>query len=180
VSRLFTYLDEDDEGFLTKEKFIAYIRLYMKVMKETVLTDAVSIKESTVVRRLDKGERCEVIDGPVKEDQVGVVRMKIKMATDGLEGWVTPLGDQGTVFLEDTAMLMKVVKETILTPTFAIDTSAKTKRKLKEGELVEIREMMTKEPESGLMRAKVRTRVDNLVGWATVVGNTGGVFMEEM
>merc|ERR1711862_486790 len=62
---------------------------------------------------------------------------------------------------------MKVTKETILTSAFELSGSFKTKRKLKEGETVEIREWMKKEQESGLMRAKIRTRNDNLVGWAT-------------
>jgi len=115
----------------------------------------------------------------VKEKVTGCIRFKIRMMRDQLEGWATPLGDQGTVFLEQHAMLMKVVKETVLTTTFEVGgPKTKTKRKLKEGEIVEVRESMRKEEESGLMRVKVKTKNDNIIGFATAVGNAGNVLME--
>merc|ERR1711957_1052772 len=160
-------------------KFTAMLRQCLKVVKEGVITDEVSIHDSNVLRRMEMHERCEVIDGPVLEKKTGCIRFKIRLMRDALEGWVTPLGDQGTVFLQQDAMIMKVVKETVLTTTFEIGgTKTKTKRKLKEGEIVEVREPMKKEEESGLMRAKIKTRSDNLIGWATAVGNAGNVLME--
>jgi Ca2+-binding EF-hand superfamily protein len=187
LARLFTYLDEDGEGSISKDNFISMIRCYMKVVKETVVTNAMSIKESKTLRRLELGEICEVIEGPLKEGTVEVTRLHVRVLKDGLDGWVTPIGNQGTIFLEEGSMQMKVVKETILTPNFSIsDTSSKDKtrklkdptRKLKEGELLEVREWMKKEEESGLMRMKVKTKTDGQIGWATSIGNAGQVYLE--
>merc|ERR1719253_781743 len=110
----------------------------MKVAKEAVLTDDVSIK-SKPVRRLVEGEVLDILSGPTKEDEdAEVTRLKVKAMSDDIEGWVTPVGNQGTVFLEDGGSTFKVVKETILTGSFVIGENTEVKdKKLKIGQLVE-------------------------------------------
>merc|ERR1712087_382303 len=122
-------------------------------------------------------EMCEVIDGPTAEPDTDIKRVQVKMVKDGALGWCTPVGNQGTVFLEESALQLKVIKETIMTPTFEIAASKETTKKLKPGELVEVLEWMKKDEASGLMRAKVKTK-DHKSGWATAVGNTGNVLLE--
>jgi len=189
LSRLFAYLDEDDEGSLSKDLVMGFVRCFMKVNKETVLTNDRTIKASKPVRRLEIEEVCEVLEGPVVEGTVELMRTRVRMLKDEVEGWVTPKGNQGTLFLEEMegGLRMKVVKETILTPTFAIAGEGSkeetrklknTTRKLKEGEFVEVREWMRKEEASGLMRMKVRTCSSGQVGWATAVGSSGAKFLE--
>mmetsp|Transcript_53067 Transcript_53067/g.147727 ORF Transcript_53067/g.147727 Transcript_53067/m.147727 type:complete len:776 (+) Transcript_53067:2-2329(+) len=188
-TRLFNYLDEAEEGAVSKDSIIGMIRCFMKVAKETVITNDRSIKGSKPMRRLDVEEVCEVLEGPVEEGTVELMRMRVRMLRDDAEGWVTPKGNQGTPFFEERpgGLVMKVMKETILTPTFEIsgegakDQSRKLKdttRKLKEGDLVEVREWMRKEEASGLMRMKVRTRNGGHLGWATAVGSSGVKFLE--
>lgn len=187
ASRLFNYLDSDDESFIAKEIFMNLIRKFMKVSKASVLTKEISIK-SDPLRRLVEGEVVEALTGPTKEDDESEIsRIKVKAMNDDVEGWVTPVGNQGTVFLEDGGNIFKVVKETILTQSFVIgekvegDDAKKFKdRKLKVGEQVEVREWARKEEASGLMRMKVRVQSDGLVGYATSTGNTGIVFLECM
>jgi len=187
LARLFANLDEDSEGFLSKDKVTNLIRIFMKVSKDTVITSGMSIKESKTLRRLDVGEMVEVIEGPMKEEKVEVMRVHAKVMKDNLDGWITLEGNQGTVFLEDSGNLFKVVKETILTESFEIDSGAAkenarklkvTTRKLKEGEIVEVREWARKEEASGLMRMKCKAKSDGAVGWVTTVGNQGTVFLE--
>jgi len=188
-ARLFNDLDENDEGAISKDTVMGLIRCFKKVLKETVITNTRSIKDSKPERRLEVNELCEVLEGPVKEETADLMRARVRILKDGMEGWVTILGNQGTKFLEEPegGVVMKVVKETILTTTFDISgESAKeqsrkikdTTRKLKEGELLEIREWMKKDEASGLMRMKVRTRVGGHIGWATAVGSAGAVFLE--
>merc|ERR1712137_1007795 len=117
-----------------------------------------------------------------------VKRVHVKLMKDDVEGWVTPVGNQGTVFLQERALMMKVVKETILTSAFAIVGTDESKeetrklkdstRKLKVGELLEVREWMKKDESSGLMRMKVKAKSDGQLGWATATGSTGQVFLE--
>eukprot|EP00928_Gymnodinium_smaydae_P001296 TRINITY_DN1048_c0_g1_i5.p1 TRINITY_DN1048_c0_g1~~TRINITY_DN1048_c0_g1_i5.p1 ORF type:complete len:988 (-),score=279.12 TRINITY_DN1048_c0_g1_i5:91-3054(-) len=177
LSRLFAYLDENDQGTIAKDVFMNHIRCYMKVRKETVVTDAMDIKASKTLRRLDIGEMAEVLEGPVKEEKVDIMRVRVKLLKDDLEGWLTPVGNQGTAFLEDSELRMKVLKETIMTPTFELEASTKTLRKLKEGEQVAVRHWMKKDTSSGLVRMQVRAN-DGKVGWVTAVGTSGAVFLE--
>merc|ERR1712187_183279 len=189
LSRLFSHLDEEDEGSVSREVMMGFIRRYYKVAKESVITSECKIKEAKPVRRIEPDEVCELLEGPVKEEGVDVDRVRVKMFKDDAEGWVTPEGNQGTVFMQETdeGLTMKVLKETILPSTFALsgeatkDQEKKKKditRKLKEGELVEVRQWMMKEETSGLMRMKVKTKTGGHVGWATAVGNSGVVFLE--
>jgi Ca2+-binding EF-hand superfamily protein len=179
AARLFQNLDSEEEGFISKEAFLSLVRKFMKVAKDTVLTEDISIK-STPKRRLGEGEVVEILTGPTKEsDDAELSRLKVKAMKDDIEGWVTPVGNQGTIFLEDGGNIFKVVKETILTGCFIIGEESKMKdRKLKVGEVVEVREWARQEEKSGLMRMKVCVRGDGQVGWATSVGNTGIKFLD--
>lgn len=187
LATLFSNLDEDGEGYIGKDKFINLIRVFMKVAKDTVITSGISIKDSKTLRRLDVGEIVEIVEGPIKEDKVDVMRVHAKVLKDDLDGWITLEGNQGTVFLEDSGNQFKVVKETIMTESFELDGSSSkdstrklkvTTRKLKEGEVVEVREWARKEESSGLMRMKCKAKSDGAVGWVTTIGNQGTVFLE--
>jgi len=183
LSRLYNHLDTEEEGFLTKEQFGQAIRRFLKVVKETVGTEEIGL-DSKSLRRLEVGEVVEVLSGPKKEESAEVERMKVKSPTDDLVGWVTPKGNQGTLFLVPGGSIYKVVKETILTSTFSLDDDKEETKKLKEprklkvGETVEVLEFPKKEESSGLLRMKVRVKADGIVGWATQKGNTGILFLQ--
>jgi len=155
-----------------------------------MLTTGFGIKDSGTVRRIEVGEIVEVLKGPFEEEAVKVQRVFVKaMKEDGAEGWVSLAGNQGTTFLVEGGNLFKVVADTILTETFLLDGTgpkANTRlkggsgRKLKAGEIVEAREWPKKEEESGLTRVKCRCRNDGAVGWVTLVGNAGSVFLESL
>eukprot|EP00418_Pyrodinium_bahamense_P090414 CAMPEP_0179035354 /NCGR_PEP_ID=MMETSP0796-20121207/13068_1 /TAXON_ID=73915 /ORGANISM="Pyrodinium bahamense, Strain pbaha01" /LENGTH=1161 /DNA_ID=CAMNT_0020731625 /DNA_START=58 /DNA_END=3543 /DNA_ORIENTATION=+ len=189
LAKVFASLDDDEEGFIVKDKFTNVIRTFMKVSKDTVITTGINIKETKTLRRLELGEVVEILEGPVKEDTVDVLRVRAKVMKDEIEGWITLAGNQGTVFLEEGGSLFKVVKETILTESFELDGGSSksstrklkdTTRKLKEGEVVEVREWARKEEKSGLMRMKCKAMSDGMVGWVTTVGNQGTTYMEVM
>jgi len=176
--RLFNYLDDEDEGFISKEKFINLIRRFMKVVKASVISEEEGVK-STILRRLEEGEVIEVLQGPTKDPANEVERMRVKAMQDDKEGWVTPVGNAGTVFFEKGGNEYKVVKETILTGSFVIGGDTKQKdKKLKVGEILEVREWAKKEESSGLMRMKVRVKSNGQVGYATVEATTGVKFLE--
>uniref|UniRef100_A0A7S1AK39 EF-hand domain-containing protein n=1 Tax=Noctiluca scintillans TaxID=2966 RepID=A0A7S1AK39_NOCSC len=101
VKRLFAHLCGEQATTLSREAFLRIVRVYMKVVKETAMTGGVSIKGSKTLRRLEPSEVVEIIEGPVKEDTVDVMRVRARAMKDGLDGWITIAGNQGTVFLED-------------------------------------------------------------------------------
>merc|ERR1712039_857657 len=179
LSRLFAALDDDKQGYLAKDLIVSLLRKFMKIAKETVITSDMSIKESKTLRRLELGEVVEILKGPIKEETVEVMRVQCRVMKDEVEGWITMSGNSGTMFLEDGGNLFKVVKETILTPEFELDAGTeKATRKLKQGEILEVREWPKKEEKSGLMRMKCKAKSDGVVGWVTSVGNAGATFLE--
>merc|ERR1712066_1200164 len=98
--------------------------------------------------------------GPVKEESAGVPRVQVRLMSDGVEGWISVEGNQGTKYLVDCTGNFKVVKETILTDGFDLAEKSATRslhqqnRKLVVGETVEVREWPKKEEKSGLTRMK--------------------------
>lgn len=189
LKRLFAALDEDSEGSLSMTKFTSLIRTFMKVAKDTVITADLEIKTSQTMRRLEVGEVVEILEGPTKEPMVSVLRVKAHVMKDDIEGWITLEGNQGTKFLEEGGDLFKVVKETVLTPDFELDTEKerettqklqKATRKLKPGEIVMVREWARKEEKSQIMRMKCKAKLDGMVGWVTTIGNQGNVYVEVM
>merc|ERR1712066_602891 len=143
-------------------------------------------KDSKTICRLEVKDIVEVLQGPIKEDSVGVPRVQARRMSDGSEGWISVEGNQGTKYLQDCSGNFKVVKETILTDSFDLAEKKEvtrslhqTARKLVVGESVEVREWPKKEPNSGLTRMKVRCKSDGRVGWATQLGNAAGaVFLQ--
>merc|ERR1719245_2110577 len=157
------------------------------VVKDTVITSAETIGESRTLRRLDVGEVVEILEGPVKDEVVEVDRIKARVMKDDIKGWITMTSNTGAAFLADGGNLFKVVKETIMTSSFELEAEAGSKkpeklkdttRKLKEGELVLVREWPRKEEKSGLMRMKCKAKLDGALGWVTTIGNQGNVYLE--
>merc|ERR1719150_199712 len=106
----------------------------MKVIKDTVLTSKLGIKDadSKTLARLSAGDVVEVLQDPQKEESVGVMRVNVKVVygSDTSEGWITVKGNQETVYLEDCAATFKVVKETILTDAFDLSEKKEVTRSL--------------------------------------------------
>eukprot|EP00927_Polykrikos_kofoidii_P072470 TRINITY_DN68586_c0_g1_i1.p1 TRINITY_DN68586_c0_g1~~TRINITY_DN68586_c0_g1_i1.p1 ORF type:complete len:930 (-),score=237.68 TRINITY_DN68586_c0_g1_i1:87-2876(-) len=70
------------------------------VLKETVLSDGLSVQDSKTLRRVSKGEVIEVVEFAKKDESLGVKRVRGKCKIDGATGWITMSGNQGTCFLE--------------------------------------------------------------------------------
>jgi len=140
------------------------------------MSEDVTIKSKTV-RRLDVGEVLEAIEGPCKDDGVGVMRVKCKAVQDDAVGWVTIAGNQGTPFLEPGGNFYACVKETSLTDGLSIQDS-KTVRKVAKGEVIEVLEFSKKDEALDVKRIKGRAKLDGATGWITVSGNQGTTYLE--
>lgn len=184
LAGLFTHVADGlgQEG-VGREDFVSMMRMYMKAIKDTLITDVLSIKEAKTIRRLEAGEVVEVLDGPVEEATVSVLRVCVRAMKDDQEGWVTMAGNKGGRFLEEGGNTFKVVKDTVLGESFEPgpclgDPPGDSSRTLKEGELVEVRQWPRREPESGTMRAQCRALSDGRTGWATSADSTGTIFLQ--
>ncbi|CAK0799245.1 unnamed protein product [Prorocentrum cordatum] len=202
------FVDEDGEGFLTKERFASVVRHLMKVVTVSVLSKELKT-DSEAVRKLESREVVEVLEGPMEDEVSKMKRVKVIAMRDGAEGYVTLAGNGGTVFLRDGGRLFKVLREVPMTDKFELDEAPKQEkpaqekpvagqpvpdgpvaagpvsasapdgvRKLKAGELIEVIEYPKKDEKSGSMRLKCKAKSDGHVGYATFQGNTGAVFMD--
>jgi len=86
---------------MSKEAFQQLAVPRMKVHKPTTLTSVLSIAEGKTLRALKVGEAVEALEGPVKEEKAGLMRMRVKTVKDGKEGWATLAGNAGTIFLKE-------------------------------------------------------------------------------
>jgi len=67
----------------------------------TVMQATREIKNAPQIRRLQKGEVVELLDGPLFEGgDTSVLRIRARAEKDGAEGWVTLRGNQGKAILE--------------------------------------------------------------------------------
>lgn len=150
------------------------LRVCWKVTKATVLTNGFGIKDSAVSRRLDVDEIIEAIGpaGPKDEDS-GAKRLYGRAVRDGLLGYVTVRGNQGTTYLELAGTTCVTAKETSLFD--AMTQEARELRKLKPGETLDMLVHDTKDEVSGCIRLKVRARSDGAVGWVSRASKDGGL-----
>jgi len=81
-------------------KFLELGGNFMTCVKETTITDGLSIANSKTIRNISQGEVIEVREWPKKEADAEVLRVKGKAKKDGTIGWVTVAGNAGTTFLE--------------------------------------------------------------------------------
>merc|ERR1712228_488101 len=174
LEKLFAHISGDGDT-ISEAQFVDFMRLFFKVARPTVLTETISIKSKTV-RRLEVGEMLEAIEGPKKEDEVGVSRVRSRSVQDGSIGWVTVKGNQGTVFLEPGCNRMACVKETAITNGLSAKDST-TLRSIAQGEVIKVLEFEKKDGSTDVMRIKAEAMKDGVIGWMTVADKTT-IFLE--
>merc|ERR1712048_634600 len=131
-------------------------------------TESLAIK-SKPVRRLQDKEVLEAIEGPQKEGNAGLQRVRCRAMRDGAEGWVTIAGNQGSVFLKPGGNLFTCVKETSLLDKQPGVEKAATIRQVAQGEIVEALEFASCTGPEDTFRIRGLARLDGKIGWLDVV-----------
>lgn len=181
LKRAYQALDDEGEGTVSSESLLSLTRMYMKVVKDIVVSAEIEIA-SDAKRKLEFGEVVEVMSKTTQLEE-GLLRVKVKAIKDGVEGWSTVSGNQGTLYMKDCKGVMKVARQSPLTGSFELHEAdseegkaeaAKLKgRQLKVGELVEVRQWPKKHEPSGLMRMKCKAKSDGVIGWVSSSGPLG-------
>ncbi|CAK0822265.1 unnamed protein product [Prorocentrum cordatum] len=166
-------------GGIGKFAFLRFMQRFYVVMKSSVVTDEFDIESSKVLRKLDVDEVVELMDGPRKDEKVGLTRIQARCLRDNAEGWISVKGNQGTSFLEEVDKPYYVCSASM-----ALDMDAKGKsevpvRALLAGEAVELVEGPLKERLQPNTRARGKAVSDGATGWVTVVSSRGATFLEE-
>merc|ERR1711957_986554 len=179
---LFSFLLEDGGKKIGFDAFQRLNRTLMRVVRPTPMTADIAPKNSGALRQLAVGDFVEVLQGPLKVDSSSNIRLQVRHLSCGSEGWVTSIGNE-TVHLKECGLSWKVVKETILTSSFnledvATDEGSREPMKLQVGDIFDVIEWPKHEEKNGLLRLKGKVKRDGAVGWATIRGNQGTVFLQ--
>merc|ERR1719221_1293401 len=131
-----------------------------------------------MLRKLGTNEILVVQKGPENDEKLGVPRVYVKSMLDGMTGWVTLKGNQGTPFLESISKPFF----TCLRKGAMLDKEVKSEggslRELKEAEVLELIEGPQKVLMQDTSRARVKLTKDNAQGWITLRDRNGVTFAE--
>merc|ERR1719329_439987 len=87
-----------------RKTFMQLTQQYFRVAQSITMTPAFALdSKEKPVRKAEAEEIVELVEGPKKEAKTGLERIKAKALRDGAQGWITPKGNQGKVFLAEVA-----------------------------------------------------------------------------
>lgn len=91
--------DSKGKGKSHERKNLGFSTLHYKAEQKTPIHDLLDISAAKAVRSLEPEEIVEAIEGPVVLVD-GLVRLRGRAEKDGITGWMTVAGTQGTMYLQ--------------------------------------------------------------------------------
>jgi len=163
-------------GGIGRRRFCGMVQQYHVIVRAIALTNEFEISKSKTLRKAEEGEIVEVLEGPSKDEKVGLLRIKARSLSDGIVGWITVKGNHGTPFLQEVEKPFYACNtEMSLEKDFEGSSAV---RQLKEDEVVELLEGPRKEEVPDALRAKVKATSDGETGWLTIKDPRGTIFAE--
>lgn len=145
---------------------------YKMCVKDIAVTDSATVKGGKTLRKLTVGELVEVLEPGSVDQAVDLPRVRCRTLVDGIEGWVTLRGNQGTSFLESCPKpFYSLFDESALTVAF--DGSSEEKRKAHIGEVMELLAGPKKEASQDVERVRIKAAKDGKLGWITMKDAAG-------
>lgn len=178
LSSLFSSLLEKNSKTLSQDVFRRFMKVYFKVVQDTLLTKEIELTGSEPVRQIKVNEILEPLGEPQEETTAKVMRVKVKAMSDGAEGWATLTSNQKKPMLEEVGPFFKTLVSASLTDSFEDATPKEGAPKLKEGSVLEVLEWPKKHEESELTRMQVKVRVTGAVGWLTQKTKEGEILAD--
>jgi hypothetical protein len=176
LGAVFDLVDEDADGALSQADFLEMFCERFICNAGVSLTDIFNIQadECKTLCKIEVGDILEAMDEPKAHDSLGISRMQVKKLPDGVTGWVTLQGNQGTTYLEPftayAAFMLNLERCMTEAQGHASKASASIKDKVKElkeakeGPLHEAKEKLTQAlPKVSVLQAKLdqlKTRVE--------------------
>ncbi|CAK9061122.1 unnamed protein product [Durusdinium trenchii] len=140
---------------------------FWKCKTGVAVTDGPNIKLCKVLRKMEVGELIRLLEGPEVDKESGVTRIKALCLKDGLEGWVTTLGNAGTLYAEEKSDIYSVSCDELPLQKAYGDLSSGTIRMLRKDEAFEVLEGPKEFRPEPVERMKGRALADGAVGWVT-------------
>jgi len=167
-----------EAGGVGLRSFLRLLQQYYICVKQIAVTSDFEISKSKTKRMLEVDEIVEVLEGPRGDDKLGVQRVRCKALSDGVSGWISVKGNQGTPFLKETAKpFLCCIADVPLEPDFR-STGVPAVRQLRQEEVLEVLEGPRKDKIGDALRVRVRCCKDGALGWLTAKDREGGVHAE--
>lgn len=168
-----------EAGGIGRRRFQAFLQQYFVVVKAIAITNDFDISKAKTLRKAEVEEVVELVEGPRTDEKLGVTRIRGKSLSDGVEGWVSVKGNQGTPFLKEVDKpFYSCTTETALEREFKSDGEEALLRMLKAEEVLELLEGPRKVTFDPAVRVKGKACLDGAMGWFTSKDKTGQVFAE--
>lgn len=150
-------------------KLLQLSQKYLMVQRPIAMTNSSNLEDAKTVRKLTPPEILQVLEGPSTCGDLQ--RVFARALRDGVEGWVTMEGNQGTSYVKDAAkpFYVCISKEEI---ALGDDT-------LKLGEVVELMQGPDR-TSSNIQRARCQALSDQASGWFTLVDKFGTAYAEKL
>lgn len=88
------------EGNISKDAFTKHIGVFYKIVKAIAFTNAFDTGTCKTIRKGAEDEIVELLEGPKRDDNINLERIRGRAVKDNAEGWLTVSGSKGTTFLE--------------------------------------------------------------------------------
>jgi len=162
-------------GGIRRRAFLGMLERYYKCVKDIAITTDFDIRAgaNSTLRKLESSEVVEVLEGPVSDAGLGVIRVRARALSDGLTGWVTLMGNQGTPFLLETDKPCLLVAAAVPLQDACASEGGKDIRTLRSGEVVEVLEGPRLEGAGSAIRARGKATLDGATGWFTIKSRQG-------
>mmetsp|Transcript_97686 Transcript_97686/g.285161 ORF Transcript_97686/g.285161 Transcript_97686/m.285161 type:complete len:1813 (+) Transcript_97686:1-5439(+) len=164
---------------VSRRKFLAFLQQYFSVVKAIAITDEFDVASAKILRTADVEEIIEVLEGPTSHEKLGLARIRGRSLTDGVEGWISVKGNQGSTFLQKVMKpFYACTKEVLLERDFKSEGDDGAVRTLQAEEVLELLEGPRKETLEPSLRVRGKAVKDGAIGWLTVKDKKGVVFAE--
>lgn len=171
---LFRHLVPSGDG-LSKQRFASFVQKFYVVAKPIALTDSFEISQTKTIRKTEVEEIIEVLEGPRTDESAGLVRVRGRLLSDGVTGWITVKGNHGTSFLQQVEKPFYVCNADVALEVDASGTELV--RKLRAEEVLELLEGPRKDTKAqDALRAQGKATKDDKTGWFTVKDRSGTIF----
>mmetsp|Transcript_22477 Transcript_22477/g.40102 ORF Transcript_22477/g.40102 Transcript_22477/m.40102 type:complete len:2032 (-) Transcript_22477:157-6252(-) len=162
---------------ITKLTLLGILQEFQKCIKEIALTTSLDMKEGKNIRKLAVGEVLEILQAGKTDGDNPLARLRCRSLSDLKEGWATPKGNQGTVFLERSSKPYYCCELESSLQAGLVSSSSEV-RKLQPGEVLEVLEGPKEEALPEIKRLRGKAVQDGKSGWVSIEDAQGNACLE--
>jgi len=151
---------------------------FLLCIKDVAITESLEVsKVSSTIRKLEVGEVLEVLGARTTDKTIGLERQQCRTLQDGVKGWVTLKGNQGTSFMKPTGRPYLVAKDRVSLQSSLEPTSSES-GSFQPGEVLSVLEGPRRCGTGDVVRVKCKADKDGKVGWLTQKDSSGTTNIE--